>query len=493
MTTEALVGLIFLPLLGACATVLPGRLATRAGVLAGLLPLPWLLVVVTLAVVQDPALFVELGGFAAPLGIRLFADPLAVLMLWMVAIIGGLAAVHAWFDFPPDSPAGQSFWPLWLLLTSAMNALFLSADLFNLYVCLELVTLTAIPLIALAGSKTSVRAAMRYLLLALLASLLYLLGIALLYNATGTLDLYLIRTALTAAPPAAVVTALALISLGLLLKGAVFPLHVWLPQAHASAPGPVSAVLSALVVKTAIYLLYRLWLWSVPAGTLAAEHALMLMALLGAGALLYGGVLALLQERLKLVIAYSTVAQLGYLLLILPMAATAAWPVAWQGGLYQLLSHGLAKAAMFLAAANILHALGSDRLSHLRRLDQRQPLSLFTLAVAGVSLMGLPPSGGFLAKWLLLEAAWRSGQWWLLAVLIAGSLLAAAYIFRILAASLGRDDPTEAQPVAASRSIPVIQDAAALLLALLALGTGFAAAPILQFIEAGAPAAWSTP
>jgi formate hydrogenlyase subunit 3/multisubunit Na+/H+ antiporter MnhD subunit len=330
---------------------------------------------------------------------------------------------------------------------------------------------------------------MRYLLLALLASLLYLLGVALLYNAAGTLDLYLMPDALAAAPSFVVVAGLALISLGLLLKGAVFPLHVWLPQAHASAPGPVSAVLSALVVKSAIYLLYRLWSWS--AGeAVAAEHALALLAMLGAGALLYGGVLALLQERLKLVIAYSTVAQLGYLLLILPMASTTAW----LGGTYQLLTHGLAKAAMFLAAANILRALGSDRLADLQRLDQRQPLSLFALALAGVSIMGLPPSGGFLAKWLLLEAAWRGGHGWLLAVLVAGSLLAAAYVFRILAAALHRDDPAEARPVDSDVAIvPGLQTACALLLALLALVAGFAAAPILEFIEAGVPSAWRSP
>lgn len=489
MTGEALIGLIFLPLLGACATIVPGRLFTQLGIIAGLLPLPLLLLAVTTSVWQQGPAYVAFGGWAAPLGIRLFVDPLAVLMLWMVTIIGGLAAVHACFDFRPGSAAGQWFWPLWLLLTAAMNALFLSADLFNLYVCLELITLTAIPLIALSGTKTAVRAAMRYLLLALLASLLYLLGVALLYNATGTLDLYQMTDVLAEAPAVVVAAALALISLGLLIKGAVFPLHVWLPRAHASAPGPVSAVLSALVVKAAIYLLYRIWLWNAGA-VVAAEHALTLLAVLGAGALLYGGILALLQERLKLVIAYSTVAQLGYLLLLLPVASLTAW----QGFTYQMLSHGLAKAAMFLAAANILHALGSDRLTDLQRLDQRQPASLFALAVAGVSIMGLPPSGGFLAKWLLLEAAWRSGQWWWVGILIAGSLLAAGYVFRILAAALRRGDPTEAQPAAINVAmIPWPQTACAFLLALLALLAGFAASPLLAFITTGAPNAWSGP
>ncbi len=485
MVHEALIGLVFLPLLGACLAVLPGRFGTRLAIVVGLASLPFLLLPVTLSVLREGAWFYTLGGWSAPLGIRLYVDPLALLMLWMVALIGGLAAAHAWHDFRPGTAAGERFWPLWLLLTAAMNGLFLSADLFNLYVCLELVTLAAIPLIAMADSATAVRAAMRYLLLALLASLAYLLGVALLYNASGTLDLYLLPDALATAPAPVTAFALALIGTGLLLKGAVFPLHVWLPQAHASAPGPVSAVLSALVVKTAIYLLYRVGLWSLPAGLLA-DGAMLLFAVLGAGALIYGGVLALLQDRLKLVIAYSTVAQLGYLLLALPLASLAAW----QALTYQMLSHGLAKAAMFLAAANILHAIGSDRLSDLERLDQRTPLSLFALAVAGVSIMGLPPSGGFLAKWLLLEAAWRGGQWGLLSVLILGSLLAAAYVFRILAAALRREDPSEAEDAEGISAIGRRQATYAMLLALLALVTGFAAAPILELMATGIPPTW---
>lgn len=488
MPNEALVAVIFLPLLAACLAVLPGLWCTRLAVVVGLFGLPGLLLPLTVSLLQEGAWFYTLGGWSAPLGIRLYLDPLALLMLWMVALIGGLAAAHAWHDFRPGTAAGERFWPLWLLLTAAMNGLFLSADLFNLYVCLELLTLAAIPLIAVAGSATAIRAAMRYLLLALLASLAYLLGVALLYNAAGTLDLYLLPEHLGSTPPPATAFAFALIGLGLLLKGAVFPLHVWLPKAHASAPGPVSAILSALVVKTAIYLLYRLGLWSLPAD-LANDGIMLLLALLGAGALLYGGVLALLQDRLKLVVAYSTVAQLGYLLLALPLASLTAW----QGMGYQLLSHGLAKAAMFLAAANILHAIGSDRLSDLERLDQRTPLSLFALALAGVSIMGLPPSGGFLAKWLLLEAAWRSGQWVLLAVLVIGSLLAAGYIFRILAAALRRSDPTEAENAEGITAIGRRQSGYALLLAALALLAGFTAAPVLDLLADGLPPAWSGP
>ena len=481
----ALIGLVFVPLLAACLTVLPGTWCARLGVVVGLFALPMLLVPVTLGLWQTGPQFYEFGGWSPPLGIRLHVDALACVMLWMVAIIGGIAAAHAWIDFPPGSAAGARFWPLWLLLVAAMNALFLSADLFNLYVCLELVTLAAIPLIAVAGTPQAIRAAMRYLLLALLASLAYLLGVALFYGSTGTLDMYL-----PADDPAQRVNhgvlwiAVALISAGLLLKAAVFPLHVWLPAAHSSAPGAVSALLSALVVKTAIYLLYRVWLWTVPEA--AGSPGSLLLGALGAGALIYGGVAALIQQRLKLIVAYSTVAQLGYLMLLFPLAAApAAGITAWNGALYQLIAHGLAKAAMFLAAANILHAVGSDRLDDLQRLDQRVPINLFALTLAGVSIMGLPPSGGFIAKWLLLEAAWRAANWTLLVVLIVGSLLAAGYVFRILAATLRREDPSERDarlPVLAAVEVHPVQTACALILALLALAAGFAAAPLLEFV-----------
>jgi hypothetical protein len=226
-------------------------------------------------------------------------------------------------------------WPLWLLMTAGMNALFLSADLFNVYVTIELMTLAAIawwwPRRPAAphgkGQRAdALRAAMRYLLLAMLGSLAYLLGVALLYGALGTLDLY-DAAARMAGGDAATLTALALMSAGLLLKGAIFPLHAWLPGAHAQAPGPVSAVLSALVVKTSVYLLYRLWFWS--AAGIDREAASWLLGLLGAGAILYGSAAALVQDQLKRVVAYSTVAQLGYLLLVFPlMGQASAWSAA---------------------------------------------------------------------------------------------------------------------------------------------------------------------
>jgi multicomponent Na+:H+ antiporter subunit D len=466
--TDALLALVFVPLFAAIAAAVLPAAAGRVLALVSALAMPLLLWRLTAAVADAGPVDIALAGLLPPLGIRLHLDGLALLLLWLVAVVLLAATVHAAASIGATRRT-RSFWAAWLMLQTGLHALLLSADLFNLYVGLELTTLAAVALIAWAGSTEALRAALRYLLLAMLGSLAYLLGVALVFAATGTLDLALAIDRGDGLPPAA----LALMTAGLLLKSALFPLHGWLPQAHASAPGPVSAVLSALVVKASLYLVYRLWLGAI---ALPAEAAGMLLAWLGAGAVLYGSLLALRQQHMKRLIAYSTVAQLGYMLLLFAMPSVDAW----HGTLLQIGSHGLAKAAMFLAAANLIQRLGSGDLSRLAGADARLPISVFAFALASVSLMGLPPSGGFLAKWLLLGAAWQHGQWGLVGVLLLGSLLAAGYLFRVLALMMAR-------PVFVDAAMPGSAPArsaeyAALLLAIAAIVLGFSAAPLLDLL-----------
>lgn len=476
MIAEALTGMVFLPLLAACAVVVLPRRMLALPALLGLLPLPLLLAPIVVEVARLGEVLMPVAGFERPLGIVWRVDPLAATLLGLNAVIGIAVGAYAAAGQSPASEAGRRFWSLWLLLIAGMNALLLSADLFNLFVTLELVTLSAVGLLVLEGKPAALRAAMRYLLLALLGSLAYLLGVALVYGQAGTLDLYQAGELLDAT--LLPLTALVLMTVGLLLKAAIFPLHGWLPAAHGNAPGPVSAVLSAMVVKVSLYLVWRLWFW------LAADWSLgwapVLLGALGAGAILYGSVLALLQARLKMMIAYSTVAQLGYLMLAFPLLGAVGFGAAT----YHLLSHGLAKAAMFLAAANLQRGFGSDRLEDLRGADRRLPIEVFTLAVAGISILGLPPSGGFVAKWLLLQAAWAQAGWVWVVVILVGGLLAAGYLFRPLAALTARP-PAEPRATGAEprRAASII----ALLLAFAALVAGFVPAPILAFLAGGTP------
>jgi len=451
------------------------RHAARVGVLA--LPVGVAIAaMIALGIAGAGELVYHVGGWAPPLGIGLRADGFSAAMLLVTAVVTSGAGLYALADFGPprDGHAGRAtfaFWASLLGVWAALNLAFLGNDLFNLYVALELLTFAAVPLVCLDGRAATLQAALRYLLYALVGSVLYLLGAVLLYGAYGTLDMSLLATAIR--PEPAAWAAAALMTAGLLAKTALFPLHLWLPPAHAGAPPAASAVLSALVVKGSFFIVVRLWFEALPG--LANAAAMQMLGLLGAGAILYGSALALRQARLKLLVAYSTVAQIGYLFLVFPLAFDAsagrlAAGTALAGGLLQAVSHALAKAAMFMSAGLVAVALGHDRIAGLGGLARARPATLLAFALAGVSLVGLPPSGGFAAKWLLLSSAVATGQWWWAAVIVAGGLLTGAYLVLVLMRAFGEPEAAAIPP----RPIAAWREAVPLVLALLAVLLGFA-------------------
>ncbi|OEU58895.1 MAG: hypothetical protein BA862_13615 [Desulfobulbaceae bacterium S3730MH12] len=380
----------------------------------------------------------HMGGWQPPLGITLRTDGPALLMLLMTAVTGLAITLYAkgYFSYRISDPrrAGRHqrqqryFWPLWMLLLAGLNGLFLSNDVFNVYVTLELIGISAASLAALSGKPASLLASFRYLLVSLLGSLTYLLGIVFLYRSNGVLDLDLLQN--LAANGLGIRTALALMSVGLLLKTALFPLHFWLPPAHANALAPVSAILSALVVKGSFYMLFRFWFETFQ--STITLPALNFMGFLGAVAVLWGAVQAIRQHRLKLMVAYSTVSQLGYLFIAFPLAGVDGGIPVWSIVIFMALAHACAKSAMFMAAGTVFLHLGHDRIKDLSGVRASLPITVFAYGIAGVSLMGLPPSGGFVGKWLLLTASLGSSQWWWALVVITGSLLASIYVFRVM-------------------------------------------------------------
>ncbi len=432
----------------------------------------------------------ELGGWGAPLGIDLYADGLSVFMLLMAAIVGTATSAYAagYFSTGRDDAGRRaaslgdkvgSFWALWMFLWASLNALFLSADVFNLYVTLELLGLSAAALITLGGGRSAVTAGMRYLMISLLGSLAYLTGVALLYGSFGTLQLAGLGELMVPGPAAW--SAIALISAGMALKTGLFPLHFWLPPAYANAPAPASALLAGLVGKASFYLLLRLW-FDVFSGALAPVSG-QLLGLLGATAIVWGALMAIRQSRLKRLLAYSSVSQIGYLFVVFSLATAAGWGFdAWSGGVYQAFSHACAKAAMFMAAGVIAQAVGSDEIARMEGVVRRLPLAVATFAVAGITLMGLPPSGGFTAKWLLLSASLESGQWWIGVVVLAGGLLAILYLLRFMSPALTQM-PTEKVHSPTARGMEVI----AFILALVSLFLGLLSAPLLELLQVGDP------
>ncbi|HZC55289.1 MAG TPA: proton-conducting transporter membrane subunit [Xanthobacteraceae bacterium] len=427
-----------------------------------------------------------LGGWAPPLGVALRADGLSAVMMMTTAAVICAVGVYAYADF--RTPAGQTrapsaFWMLLLAVWSALNTVFLGGDLFTLYVALELLTFAAVPLVCLDGRAETLQAALRYLLFALFGSALYLVGTALLYGAYGTLDMVLLSHRIRVEP--ATLVAAALMTVGLLAKTALFPLHLWLPPAHAGAPAAASAVLSALVVKGSFFIVVRLWFDVMPG--LVIRGGAQLLAVLGAAAIVFGSVIALRQQRLKLLIAYSTLAQIGYLFLMFPLAFGGGAPPlqsgALTGGLVQTISHATAKAAMFMAAGLIYAALGHDRITRLNGVGRALPMSVLAFGLSGVALIGLPPSGVYLAKSLLLQAAAETEQWWWTVVIQAGAFFTSGYVVLVLVQALAPAD----EPVTLRVPVSRVGETTALALAICSLLLGLFPWGAYLSVPAGSP------
>lgn len=432
------------------------------------------------------------GGWHPPLGIALRADGLSAVMLLTTAVVIGAVCLYARGAF--GLPAGANerrmplvFWTMLMGVWSGLNAIWLAGDLFSLYVALELLTFSAVPLVSLDGRAETLEAALRYLLFALIGSVLYLLGTALLYGGYGTLDLLLLSRVIRPEPTAFI--AGSLMTAGLIAKTALFPLHLWLPPAHAGAPPAASALLSALVVKGSFILIVRLWFEAMP--SLLRPEMTQTLGVLGAAAIIFGSVLALRQARLKLMIAYSTIAQIGYLFFLFPLASapvaetsmlTDDWNgIAWTGGLMQLVAHAVAKAAMFMAAGLIAETLGHDRIAEFAGISRALPMTMLAFGLGGMSLMGLPPSGGFVAKAMLLVASVAEGQWWWAVVILVGGLLAAGYMFRVFVPALAHANAAMPRRVEVSRD----RQAVVLALAVCAMLLGLVPLRPSQLLEVG--------
>jgi formate hydrogenlyase subunit 3/multisubunit Na+/H+ antiporter MnhD subunit len=405
-------------------------------------------------------------------------------MMLTTALVMCAVAMYAPHNLrtPPGAAEARTpfaFWLLLLALWGALNAVFLGGDLFSLYVALELLTFAAAPMVALNGGRPALSASLRYLLFALLGSILYLLGAALLYGAYGTLDITLlaaqVRTDLSTTVAGALMLA------GLAAKTGLFPLHLWLPPAYSAAPASVAALLAGLVGKASFFLIVRLWFNALPG--LYPRAAADLLGALGVVAIIVGGVAALRQQTLKRLIAYSSVGQIGYLFLLFPLAAMhEPWfATAWTGGLLQAISHAFAKSALFLAAGLIVEVLGHGRVDGLRGFGRHLPVCAFAIGLSGLSLMGVPPSGGFAAKWLILRAAVASGQWWWAVAVLAGGLLAGGYMLRILRPGMTFAEAGSAPCATVARS----REHVVLALALVSFGIGLIPLGSFGFLQIG--------
>lgn len=400
-----------------------------------------------------------------------YADGLSLLLSGLTGLLIVASAIYAvGYLRVQEEPASRTRW-LWPLLATVwvgLTFVWWSDHLLVAYLALDMTGLCAVVLMRLPGTDEARKASSRYLIYTLLASASFLLGLALLYAAHGSLRLD--ELAELESPSRLALGALGAMLAGLLLKAAVFPLHGWMPPAHASAWAPVSAIHAALVLKASFFLAVRLWDSLSPQAISAAQ----LLGAIGVLGILWGSVMAWRQQELKRVVAYSTVAQMGYLMLLFPLTAGTDQEVvqlARESVWLLVFNHALAKGAMFLAAGNLVLSMGRGDIQGLSGVSSRLPLSLLVFGLAGVCIMGMPPSGGFVAKWLLLHAAMISGQWHWVGALALGTLLSAAYLFRVFRHCFVDDHETQAS----FRSPPLALDLIALMLAVMAVSMGLMA------------------
>ncbi|GAA4474652.1 hypothetical protein GCM10023190_08880 [Enteractinococcus fodinae] len=520
--------LVLLPLLvAAILAVLPTLARRIAGVVAAL-AVTALTVPVIAEVATGEVLELALGGYEAPLGIRLRADGMSAIFIALTAAVG-LCVIF--FAARIDSSTGTrtdaehneitghpGFWPLAFGAWAGLNAVFVSGDLFNSYVGLELVGLTAVGLVALGGSG-SWAAALRYLFIAVLGSLFFLVAVGLIVSVTGTLDMNQAAGALIENPHnhGVAFIALILLSLGLAMKVALFPMHHWLVPAHSGAPSAVSPLLSALVIKAALFVFLRCWGWIAipivmagnPAESFDFDTAVTILAwvfaILGVLALVIGAIMALRQTHLKPLIAYSTVAQVGYWFLLLPILVipegdSLADPAitflddagvksgALAGTIGLIVGHGLAKAGLFLTAGYFKERYGTDEIYALHGVARSHPLLVMTMGLSAVGLAGLPFSLSFTGKWQLTSAAVAAGHYWILPVIVIATLLSAAYLLKAIAPLLmqqGPDGEEIERPAPVREDISQLAQAAPFVLGILTVVTGFMGAPIFNLLDVG--------
>ncbi len=427
--------MITLPLLGAVLLPFLGYIRERWVPYAALLPLGASALLGTLLIGRIPAdgyLSYHLGGWEPPFGIEIRLDHVGLFLVLVVCGITFLALIYSRHYIHREVSEGRrtAYYVLYLLMSGAMLGFVATGDIFNLFVFMEILALSSYALVAITGNRNAVRAAFKYILMGAPSSIMVLLAIGFLYSVTGTLNMADLSARISeSAHNEVLMVSYILLVVGFGVKAALFPLHMWLPDAHSIAPSPISALLSGLLVEVCAFALVRI---TMSVFTLRASDLVVgtadAVGVAAAAAVLYGGIMAILQKDLKMMIAYSTVSHIGYIFLGL----TALTAEGLTGAMYHMLDHGLAKACLFLCAGNFIYMKGYRRIEDLKGAWGQMPWTCFAFALASISVIGIPPTAGFISKWYLILGNVKGGKWLYATVLLAGSILAAVYCLRLI-------------------------------------------------------------
>jgi multicomponent Na+:H+ antiporter subunit D len=436
---------VVVPLLGAllCALVRrPGPawvVATAACWIA-----PVIAALLLAQVLSEGVISYHLGGWDPSIGIEYRIDVVNGLILMLVSAVAAAIAPFARqsvaAEIAPDRVAW--FYTMYLLALAGMLGITITGDAFNAFVFLEIASLSSYALIALGRDRRALVAAYQYLILGTIGATFYVIGVGLLYVMTGTLNLGLMAERIAAVESTRpVLAALAFITVGISLKLALFPLHVWLPNAYAYAPSTATVFLAATATKVAIYLFARFLFSVFGAGFVFADLPVTpIFTVFSVAAVFAAAAVAVFQSDAKRLFAYSSVAQIGYITLGLALATATSLT----GGFVHIVSHALTKGALFMALGAVMFRAGTVQIDDLSGIGRTMPFTMAAMAIAGLSLIGIPGTVGFVSKWYLVVATLEMGWWGLSFLIVASSLITLVYVGRLVEAAWLREPSAKA-------------------------------------------------
>jgi multicomponent Na+:H+ antiporter subunit D len=409
----------------------------------------WISLLIAVLLVREVAevgvISYAIGSWAAPWGIEYRIDPLNVVLLLLVSATAAVVLPFARLSVATEIDAERAylFYAAFLLCLAGLLGIAATGDAFNLFVFLEISSLSTYALVSMGSDRRALRAAYQYLILGTIGATFILVGVGLAYMVTGTLNMADLAERLVALGGNRTVrVALAFLTVGICLKLALFPLHLWLPNAYTFAPSSVSAFLAATATKVSAYMLLR-FLFTVFGVTFAFDGMRLDVALLALAvlAMFVGSVVAVFQRDVKRMLAYSSVAQIGYIVLGIAIGNLDGLT----GAIAHLVNHAAIKGGLFMALGCIFLRVGSVQLGDLNGLGRQMPLTTAAIVAGGLGLIGVPLTAGFISKWYLVAGALDAG-WWPVAVLVlASSLIAIAYVWRLVETLYLRPAPRERQ------------------------------------------------
>ena len=398
-------------------------------------------VALLLQVMESGPISYEIGGWEPPWGIEYRVDMLSALVLLVVSGIGSVVMPFARISVEREVPEERIylFYVMYLLCLTGLLGMAITGDAFNLFVFLEISSLSSYVLISLGRDSRALTAAFRYLVMGTIGATFYVIGIGGLYMMTGTLNMADLAARLPDLLHLRVVeAALAFLMVGIGLKLALFPLHLWLPNAYAFAPTVVTIFLAATATKVSVYAMIRI-LYTIFGGVaffeeFAVDEAMVALGIVG---MLAGALVAIFQRNVKRLLAYSSVSQIGYMVLGLALGNVVGLAAA----IAHIINHAIMKATLFMAMGCATTQAKVVQIEDLAGLGRRMPLTMAAVVVGCLSLIGVPLTVGFVSKWYLIQSVFQTGAWPIAFMIGLSGLLAVVYAWRIIEAAYFTPEP----------------------------------------------------